>query len=218
MRLGSFLKSAALLGAILLPTGAIAATAIATTDVNLRAGPSTGYPAVNVVGAGNDVEVFGCLSNRSWCDVDYYGQRGWMSSNYLAFVDDGRRYTGARVVERIGAPVVSFSVGNYWDRHYRGRPFYRDRERYGRPDFDRPSRREYREERRDRREDRYDRRVDRREFRDDRREDRREFRQERRDDRREFRDDRRRFEQPQYQPGDRRYDPSFEYNENRAND
>ncbi len=126
------LGAAALLAAMALPGIASAATAIATANVNLRAGPSTSYPAVNVVPSGYDVEVYGCLSNRSWCDVSYGPQRGWMSSNYLAYVESGRRYTGERVVTHIGAPVISFSVGSYWDRHYRGRSFYRDRDRWDR--------------------------------------------------------------------------------------
>ena len=83
-----------LAGAMLVPGIASAATAFATGNVNLPAGPSTAYPAVNVVPAGDDVRVFGCLSNRSWCDVDYYGQRGWMSSNYLAFEQRGTATPG----------------------------------------------------------------------------------------------------------------------------
>lgn len=194
----------AFLGAFSVSSAAMAATAIATTDVNLRAGPSTRYPVVNVVDDGDGVRVFGCLEGRSWCDVGYAGQRGWMSSNYLAFVERGRRYTGPTVVERIGAPIISFSFGNYWDNHYRGRDFYRDRDRY---DGRREVKRERREERRDlkdaRREvkqDRRDVRQARRDLRDARRDgeniraERRELKQERRDlrqSRRELRRERR---------------------------
>lgn len=178
----------ALAAAMLAPAVAEAATAIATTNVNLRAGPSTAYPPVNVVRGGEDVEVYGCLSNRSWCDVDFYGQRGWMSSNYLAFVRGGRRYTGPEVVGYLGAPVVGYSFGRYWDDHYRGRDFYRDRRRwdgvYGPRIFDGPPpRREVR--------DRYD---DRRRFEDRRRDDRAD-RFERDRDRFEGRRDRDRFEE-----------------------
>lgn len=187
------LKSLALAGVLLAPASAMAATAIATGNVNLRAGPSTAYPAVNVVPSGNSVEVFGCLSNRSWCDVDYYGQRGWMSSNYLAYVRGGRRYTGSQVIGYIGAPTVTYSFGNYWDRHYRGRDFYRDRQRwdgiYGPRIFDRgppPRRGEWRDDRRDRWEDRRERAEDRRE-----RRERAEDRRDRWDDRRDAREDRR---------------------------
>jgi len=174
----------AVASAFTLPASAQAQSrAIATTDVNLRAGPSTSYPAVNVVGAGDRVRVFGCLDTRAWCDVGYDGQRGWMSSNYLADARE-RRYTGPRYVDRMDAPVISFSIGRYWDDHYRGRNFYRDRDRYDdrrgrdRRDFDR------RDDRRDARRDfREDRRDDRREFREDRRDDRRNYREERRDER-----------------------------------
>ncbi|MBE7183413.1 MAG: SH3 domain-containing protein [Methylobacterium mesophilicum] len=121
----------ALLAAVLLPGIASAAgTAIATGNVNLRAGPSTGYPAVNLVPRGQDVRVNGCLRNRSWCDVSYYGQRGWMSSNFIAFVNGGRRYVGAPAVRYIEAPTVTFTFGDYWDRNYRDRDFYRDRARW----------------------------------------------------------------------------------------
>jgi uncharacterized protein YraI len=191
----TLLRSALLLGALALPGVAQAATAIATTNVNLRAGPSTAYPPVNVVRGGEDVRVYGCLANRSWCDVDFYGQRGWMSSNYLAFVRGGTRYTGERSVRYLGAPVITYSFGNYWDRHYRDRPFYRDRQRwdgiYGPRIFDRgPPRGEWRDgpppppyARRD------DRRWD------ERREDRRDRWEDRRDDRRQRWEDRRdRFE------------------------
>ncbi|HEX2146602.1 MAG TPA: SH3 domain-containing protein, partial [Pseudorhizobium sp.] len=44
----------------------------------------------------------------------------------------------------LGIPTVTFEIGNYWDRHYRGRDFYRDRDRW-----DRRDRREWRD--RDRR-------------------------------------------------------------------
>lgn len=131
------LSAAALVGAMLMPGMASAASfAIATTNVNLRAGPSTAYPAVNVVPSGQDVRVFGCLSNTSWCDVAYGPQRGWMSSNYIAYVESGRRYVGAPAVRYIAAPVVSFRVGSYWDDHYRDRSFYRERARWvSRGDF-----------------------------------------------------------------------------------
>ena len=177
-----FAGALALTGVFALTAGADAASrAFTTTDVNLRAGPSTSYPAVDVVGAGDNVRVFGCLSTRSWCDVGYSGIRGWMSSNYLVEDFKRRRYTGARVVEEIDAPIVTFSVGSYWDDHYRGRGFYRERARFSRPDF-RPDRGpDLRDIRRDRREDRRDVREDRR---DDRRDARRDRREDRRDDRR----------------------------------
>ncbi|ESR27311.1 SH3 domain-containing protein [Lutibaculum baratangense] len=178
-----FLGALALVSALAVPGLAHAASAIATADVNLRAGPSTGYPVVTVIGGGQNVEVNGCLQSYTWCDVTYRGARGWMSANYLAYLEGGRRYTD-RVPARIGAPIITFSFGNYWDRHYRHYGFYRDRERYHRH-WDRYDRRD------DRRDWRDHRRSDRRDWRDDRRSDRRDWRDDRRSDRRDWRDDRR---------------------------
>jgi uncharacterized protein YraI len=179
----------ALLLTLGLSSVASAASGYVTGNVNLRAGPSTSYPVVVTLVAGEGLEIFGCLSGYSWCDVDWNGYRGWVSSNYLQTVYQSRR---VRLVE---APptIISFSFGSYWDNYYRGRPFYRDRDRY--------DRREVRQDRRERRRDvRQDRREDRREARQDRRQERRqearqerrqESRQERRAERRENRQERR---------------------------
>jgi uncharacterized protein YraI len=121
----------AAIGFLSLPGMALASSfAIATHNVNVRAGPDTGYPVVDVARAGDQIYVFGCLEYRSWCDVDYDGLRGWINSNYLAFYDRGRRYVGPDAMYRMSAPIVTFSFGGYWDRHYRGRPFYRERNRW----------------------------------------------------------------------------------------
>ncbi len=183
----------AVVGGFALPaTADAAARAIATADVNLRAGPSTRYPAVDVVGGGDRVRVYGCLENRSWCDVGYDGQRGWMSSNYLAYAGGPRRYTGERAIRAIEAPVISFSIGGYWDDHYRARRFYRERDRYDGIYGPRYRRDRDRFEDRDRFDDRDDVRRDHRAEPRERRDDHRELRRERRDDVRiELRDDRR---------------------------
>ena len=130
MRLRSILAGAAFAGALALPGVAAAATAYATGDVNLRAGPGTNYPVATVVDAGAPVNVFGCLTGYSWCDVSFNGVRGWVSGRYLEQAYAGDRVLVPAYGARIGVPVISFSFGNYWDDHYRGRSFYRDRDRY----------------------------------------------------------------------------------------
>lgn len=53
-------------------TVATAATvAVATGNVNLRAGPSTAYPVVTVVPAGSRIVTHGCVAGYSWCDIAY---------------------------------------------------------------------------------------------------------------------------------------------------
>ncbi|MBB4955734.1 uncharacterized protein YraI [Agrobacterium vitis] len=128
-----YLSAFAGLAAVALPAAAEAAQAISTANVNLRAGPSTQYPPVLVVPAGNRVEIFGCLSSANWCDVGYAGYRGWISGSYLQTQYSSRRiYVDPDYYGRLGIPTVTFRVDQYWDRNYRGRDFYRDRDRWRR--------------------------------------------------------------------------------------
>jgi uncharacterized protein YraI len=134
-----------------LPAVAEAAAAFSTANVNMRSGPSTRYPAVIVVPAGSRVNIQGCMSSANWCDVSFAGYRGWVSGSYLQTTYSQRRVSvGPQYYRPLGIPTVTFSVGRYWDDHYRNRPFYRDRDRWRDGDG-------WRDDRRDR--DR-DRRVD----------------------------------------------------------
>ncbi|MBP1852058.1 SH3 domain-containing protein [Rhizobium halophytocola] len=115
----------------LVPAAAFAANGYATANVNLRAGPSTQYPAVTVIPVGSGVDIFGCMQSANWCDVGYAGIRGWVSGSYLQALYEQRRVeVGPRYYGELGIPSVTFSVGNYWERHYRQRDFYRDRDRW----------------------------------------------------------------------------------------
>ena len=114
------------------PALASATDAYVTANVNLRAGPDIGYPTVDLVRAGDGVNIYGCTDGWSWCDVDYRGERGWVAGTYLATYDDG--YGDDRPLtdygEQIGIPIVSFVIGSYWNSYYSHRPFYRERERW----------------------------------------------------------------------------------------
>nr|WP_206113391.1 SH3 domain-containing protein [Rhizobium laguerreae] len=122
---------------MLAPAIAQAAEGYSTANVNMRAGPSTRYPAVAVIPAGSSVEIRGCLSDVNWCDVEFYGGRGWVSGQYVQALYQQRRvYVGPQYYRPLGIPVIRFSVDNYWDRYYRNRDFYRDRDRWSRgPDY-----------------------------------------------------------------------------------
>lgn len=127
------LALAVLLG---LSTAASAATvAVATSNVNLRAGPSTSYPAVTMVPAGVQVVTHGCLSGYTWCDVSMGNYRGWVAANYIQVV-----YRGAPVVltpaiaPAMGLTVVAFNQA-YWDRYYRAYPWYGSWNRYYRAPY-----------------------------------------------------------------------------------
>ncbi|MBA5802249.1 SH3 domain-containing protein [Rhizobium changzhiense] len=132
-----FVKIAATGMLMLVPAIAQAAEGYSTANVNMRAGPSTRYPAVAVIPAGSSVEIRGCLSDVNWCDVEFYGGRGWVSGQYVQALYQQRRvYVGPQYYRPLGIPMIRFSVDNYWDRYYRNRDFYRDRDRWSRgPDY-----------------------------------------------------------------------------------
>lgn len=120
------LAIAALFSIFLLPAAAHATTGYSNANVNLRAGPDIWYPAVAVVPAGAPVTVYGCIYGLRWCDVGWGPLRGWISSRYLTVPYQSRRVIVADA-PWLSMPVISFHFGNYWDRYYRGRPFYRER-------------------------------------------------------------------------------------------
>jgi uncharacterized protein YraI len=162
MKMMNPLKLGLLAAGMLVPGAAFAATsAIATTDLNMRTGPSTGYEVVDVIPDGGQVTVYGCVGGYSWCDVSWNGYRGWASGNYLAYL--GERYYRDPIPSigvAIGVPIITYHRDDYFDRWYRHR----------------------------RHEIRHDRREHRRDVRQERREDRRAVHHERRDVKQERRD------------------------------
>lgn len=119
-----------LLGASVGPTLASAAEGYVTADVHERAGPSTGYPIITVIPDGAGITIHGCLSSRSWCDVSWDGNRGWVSSNYIDSTYHSRRVPITNYYSDLGIPFLTFDLGTYWGNHYRGRSFYHHRSRW----------------------------------------------------------------------------------------
>jgi uncharacterized protein YraI len=94
---------------------AFAQSAFTTQAVNLRSGPDRAFPLVTWLPPNTRVRVWGCTSGWRWCDVGAGRNRGWVSARYLSGPMRGR------------APVISFSVGSYWDTHYRSQPWFDNR-------------------------------------------------------------------------------------------
>ena len=119
-------RVASWLGAFLfvVSTAASAQDAFTTRTVSVRAGPDTSYPTVAVLGPGAPVQVIGCLDDWSWCDVVFADNRGWVYSPFLSYVYQGYRVPFYSYAPSFGIPIISFSLGSYWDRYYRGRPWY----------------------------------------------------------------------------------------------
>jgi hypothetical protein len=117
---------------------AIAAPAVASTTVNVRSGPGTGYGVVDVLRPGEPVDVSRCQG--TWCYVARSGPDGWVSAAYLdadrptrldryddyddGFYIDGPRYRPYRPYRFhrydpfyshacVGGKNVTFCVGGY---------------------------------------------------------------------------------------------------------
>ena len=132
MKASAVLKSAgiALAAALMSVQAHAATTAYATSNVNLRAGPSTSYPTVTVVPAGASLVNNGCLADYSWCDVSYANYRGWLAARYIQIVYQNQRQTlSPAIAFTAGVAITAFSQ-SYWNNYYRGYPWYNTWGRY----------------------------------------------------------------------------------------
>lgn len=71
----------AILALALGATAATAASAYASSTVNVRSGPGTGYDVVDVLRAGQRVEINSCKG--TWCLIEQRGPNGWVNASYL---------------------------------------------------------------------------------------------------------------------------------------
>jgi uncharacterized protein YraI len=101
--------------------------AYALDGAEIYAGPGQDYPLVARIGPGVAVRVQGCLSDYTWCDVTFGGNRGWVYGGELGYAYQSRRVPIVEYGPQLALPVITFSLGNYWDRNYRGRSFYHER-------------------------------------------------------------------------------------------
>jgi uncharacterized protein YraI len=121
-------------GALLLAAfGLVSAqNAYTTRPKHVRAGPNQDYPLVAQLDAGAPLEVHGCLSDWSWCDVSFddNSARGWVFSDGVSFVYQGGRVPLYSYAPSLGITVITFSLGSYWGDYYRGRPWYSQRDQW----------------------------------------------------------------------------------------
>jgi uncharacterized protein YraI len=109
-----------------------AGSAYVGINLVLRAGPDIGYPRVMMVPAGSYLEVYGCVSDYTWCDVGIDGSRGWVAATYLQYYYGDNWVYMPAYAPRIGVPIVTFVLGTYWGNHYRHTSWYRERDRWQR--------------------------------------------------------------------------------------
>jgi len=149
MTASRFIKTAAatVTGLALMTAAASAIEARATTAVNVRSGPSTGYHVVDVLSRGERVNVGTCRSN-GWCHVSHHGADGWVSSRYLTQSGSSRpqrrtyrsNNSSEEFMMRFGGPQFSFSIGTGTQRrparppvqqHYHQHDHYYHNDGYG---------------------------------------------------------------------------------------
>lgn len=109
------------------PAMARQATGYTIRTTVMHAGPDYDFPTVQRLKRNSALTVYGCLKNWSWCDVGTRYARGWVPHRDIVVEYRGRRIG---ITPSMGIIVLSFSFGNYWDNHYRGRPFYSQRSRW----------------------------------------------------------------------------------------
>ena len=113
---------------------AFAYDGFATDTVNLRAGPDIDYPVVTVIPPGAPLSIQGCTNGYEWCDVIFDDTRGWVAGSYVQYEYNDQPVLLSGYGSRIGVPIVSFVIGDYWGSYYRNRPFWVERDRwYSRP-------------------------------------------------------------------------------------
>ena len=81
----TFVVSACAVGALIALSGQALAQSpvVATTDLNVRAGPGPQYPVVGFLSAGKSTTLNGCLEQSRWCTVATADGEGWVYSDYL---------------------------------------------------------------------------------------------------------------------------------------
>jgi uncharacterized protein YraI len=113
--------------ALFAPVFAYANDGFLVSDISLQSGPDSEYPPIGDLQAGTEVDVQGCIEGYAWCDVIVGDDRGWVPGSYLEEEYENQPVFLVDYGPRIGIPVVSFSIGAYWDAHYHNRPFYGQR-------------------------------------------------------------------------------------------
>jgi uncharacterized protein YraI len=114
------------------PLAANAQRAWAINGADIFAGPGSDYPVVARLAPGVQLRINGCLGDYQWCDVSFGPNRGWAYAGDLGYAYQSSRVPVIEYGPRLALPVITFSLGNYWDRYYRARPFYHERHEWER--------------------------------------------------------------------------------------
>ena len=59
-------------------------SAVTTSSLNIRGGPSAQHPVVGWVPKGQVIQLFNCTSPVAWCQTVFNNVHGWVSANHLS--------------------------------------------------------------------------------------------------------------------------------------
>jgi uncharacterized protein YraI len=121
------LASGFIMASVPLASNAHAADGVALRTATLRAGPDTSYPAVASVSSGDDLQIYGCLSGYTWCDVSADGERGWLRGSRIDFLRGGTRLSISDGYADFGLPIAVFSLNDYWGTYYGDQSWFSNR-------------------------------------------------------------------------------------------
>lgn len=93
---------------------ALAASAVATDNVNVRSGPGSSYGVVDNLRRGERVEIDQCRG--SWCLVYNNGTEGWVAASYLG----GGSVGPVRPSRPVGVDINIGIGGGYGGGHHGG--------------------------------------------------------------------------------------------------
>ena len=98
-------------GVVLLSASAAmaAVTGGVTTDLNLRAAPSSSAEILDVIPVDAAVTIESCLETRKWCEVAYNGTIGYAYSDYLVADMNGQRVVVRENIGPLGIVVGAFT-------------------------------------------------------------------------------------------------------------
>jgi uncharacterized protein YraI len=130
MRTSSCMRVSLSVCLLALCTAAHAQNAVTTHPVDVYAGPDDSYPNVARLDADAPVQVMGCLDDWSWCDVTFEDNRGWLYAPDITYDYQGGYVPLYTYAPSLGIPVVQFTIGDYWERYYHGRPWYAQRDEW----------------------------------------------------------------------------------------
>jgi uncharacterized protein YraI len=124
----------------MISSAALAAPGMATRDVNMRAGPGTGFAVITTIPGGAAVEVLRC---QSWCSVVYRGAEGYVSGRYLRTDVAGGYQVAPPTTYVYESPMPPRSYWRYgrpwWDDRYAawydGRSWWHNGRWYAQPTF-----------------------------------------------------------------------------------